>query len=104
MGFLFLVGNKSSSVSNFIKFLLGLSLKVLLSSLNASSNIEVCFFSCMSLCLLFVFCVTLLLRILELGFHDWNWFEDLGYSQKFQNSTAIRKYHKEEQVMNYIYE
>jgi hypothetical protein len=43
-------------------------------------------------------------RIIELGFYDWNWFEDLGHSQKFQNGTSIRKYHKEEQVMNYIYE
>jgi glycosyltransferase involved in cell wall biosynthesis len=43
-------------------------------------------------------------RILELGFHDWNWDEEKGHSQKFQNSTPIRKYYEEEQVMNYIYE
>ncbi len=43
-------------------------------------------------------------RILELGFHDWNWDDDLGHSQKFQNKVPIRKYYEEEQVMNYIYE
>ena len=43
-------------------------------------------------------------RILELGFNDWNWDEDKGHSQKFQNKTPIRKYYEEEQVMNYIYE
>jgi hypothetical protein len=43
-------------------------------------------------------------RIIELGFHDWNWDDALGHSQKYQNSTPIRKFHEEEQVMNYIYE
>lgn len=43
-------------------------------------------------------------RILELGKHDWNWDEEKGYSQKFQNDTPIRKYFKDEQVLNYIYE
>lgn len=43
-------------------------------------------------------------RILELGFHDWNWDDELGHSQKFQNKVPIRKYYEEEQVMNYIYE
>jgi glycosyltransferase involved in cell wall biosynthesis len=43
-------------------------------------------------------------RIQELGFHDWNWDEKLGHSQKFQNRVPIRKYYDEEQVMNYIYE
>jgi pectin methylesterase-like acyl-CoA thioesterase len=43
-------------------------------------------------------------RILELGKHDWNWDDELGHSQKFQNNTSIRKYFKEEQVLNYIYE
>jgi len=43
-------------------------------------------------------------RILELGKHDWNWDDELGHSQKFQNNTPIRKYFKEEQVLNYIYE
>jgi glycosyltransferase involved in cell wall biosynthesis len=43
-------------------------------------------------------------RIQELGFHDWNWDEELGHSQKFQNRVPIRKYYDEEQVMNYIYE
>lgn len=43
-------------------------------------------------------------RIQELGFHDWNWDDELGHSQKFQNKVPIRKYYDEEQVMNYIYE
>jgi len=42
-------------------------------------------------------------RILELGFHDWNWDEVAGHSQRFQNKTPIRKFYEEEQVMNYIY-
>jgi glycosyltransferase involved in cell wall biosynthesis len=43
-------------------------------------------------------------RIIELGFHDWNWSDEDGHSQKFQNKVLIRKYFEEEQVMNYIYE
>jgi len=43
-------------------------------------------------------------RITELGFHDWNWIEEEGHSQKFQNKAPIRKYFDEEEVMNYIYE
>jgi glycosyltransferase involved in cell wall biosynthesis len=43
-------------------------------------------------------------RIQELGFKDWNWDDELGHSQKFQNKTPIRKYFEEEEVMNYIYE
>jgi glycosyltransferase involved in cell wall biosynthesis/SAM-dependent methyltransferase len=43
-------------------------------------------------------------RIIELGFHDWNWSDEDGHSQKFQNRAPIRKYFEEEQVMNYIYE
>lgn len=43
-------------------------------------------------------------RIIELGYHDWNWDEKEGHSQKFQNRTFLRKFHNEEQVMNYIYE
>jgi len=43
-------------------------------------------------------------RIQELGFHDWNWDDELGHSQKCQNGTGIRRYYEEEQVMNYIYE
>ena len=44
-------------------------------------------------------------RILELGFHDWNWDEENQQSiQKFQNQGGLRKYFEEEQVMNYIYE
>ena len=43
-------------------------------------------------------------RIQELGYIDWNWDEEEGHSQKFQNKVSVRKYHNEEQVMNYIYE
>lgn len=43
-------------------------------------------------------------RIIELGFHDWNWDETTKHSQRFQNKVPIRKYYEEEQVMNYIYE
>jgi glycosyltransferase involved in cell wall biosynthesis len=43
-------------------------------------------------------------RILSLGKQDWNWDNELGHSQKFQNSAPIRKYFEEEQVLNYIYE
>jgi glycosyltransferase involved in cell wall biosynthesis len=43
-------------------------------------------------------------RILELGFHDWNWSDELNHSQKFQNKCPIRKFYEDEQVMNYIYE
>jgi glycosyltransferase involved in cell wall biosynthesis len=43
-------------------------------------------------------------RIIELGFEDWNWDEEKRHSQKCQNGVAIKKYYKEEQVMNYIYE
>jgi glycosyltransferase involved in cell wall biosynthesis len=43
-------------------------------------------------------------RILELGFNDWNWDDNEGHSQKFQNRAPIRKYFEEEEIMNYIYE
>ena len=43
----------------------------------------------------------------EMGISDppahWNWNEELGHSQKFQNDVLIKKYFNEEQVMNYIY-
>ena len=42
-------------------------------------------------------------RIIELGFHDWNWDETANHSQRFQNKGNIRKFYDEEQVMNYIY-
>jgi glycosyltransferase involved in cell wall biosynthesis len=42
-------------------------------------------------------------RILQLGYNDWNWDEELQHSQKFQSRTPIRKYFGEEEVMNYIY-
>jgi len=43
-------------------------------------------------------------RILALDKKDWNWDNELGHSQKFQNNTPVRKYFKEEQILNYIYE
>jgi glycosyltransferase involved in cell wall biosynthesis len=43
-------------------------------------------------------------RIAELGFFDWNWNEELGHSNKFQNGGQNARYFEEEQVMNYIYE
>lgn len=43
-------------------------------------------------------------RILELGFKDWNWDEELQQSQKLQSSVPIKKYFEEEEVMNYVYE
>lgn len=43
-------------------------------------------------------------RIISLGFHDWNWFEDKQHSQRFEKPTTILKYYEEEQVLNYIYE
>ena len=42
-------------------------------------------------------------RIIELGFHDWNWDDNVKHSQKFQNLVTVKKYFEEEQVMNYIY-
>jgi glycosyltransferase involved in cell wall biosynthesis len=43
-------------------------------------------------------------RIQELGFQDWNWDEESGHSQKFQNLVVTKKYYVEEQVMNYVYQ
>jgi glycosyltransferase involved in cell wall biosynthesis len=43
-------------------------------------------------------------RILELGFEDWCWDEEREHSHKFQNHQPVKKFFKEEQVMNYIYE
>jgi len=43
-------------------------------------------------------------RIQELGFYDWNWDEESGHSQKFQNLVVTKKYYEEEQVMNYVYQ
>lgn len=42
-------------------------------------------------------------RIIELGFHDWNWDDNVKHSQKFQNLVTVKKYFEEEQVINYIY-
>lgn len=43
-------------------------------------------------------------RIIELGFHDWNWDEVREHSQKFQNKVSIKMYYDKEQIINYIYE
>ena len=43
-------------------------------------------------------------RIIELGFKDWNWDNELGHSQKSSNKVSVIKYYEEEQIMNYIYE
>ena len=43
-------------------------------------------------------------RIIELGFKDWNWDEVNNHSQKFQNKVQIKKYHNDEEIINYIYE
>jgi len=43
-------------------------------------------------------------RILELGYDDWCWIEEKQESHKFQGHQPTKKYHEEEQVMNYIYE
>lgn len=44
-------------------------------------------------------------RILELGFHDWNWDEEKQESaQKYQNHRGPRRFFEDEQVMNNIYE
>ena len=43
-------------------------------------------------------------KINELGYYDWAWNETEGHSFKFQNRVSIKKFHEEEQVMNYIYE
>lgn len=43
-------------------------------------------------------------RIQELGFVDWNWIEEEGNSQKFQNRVGVRRYYDDEQVMSYTYE
>ena len=42
-------------------------------------------------------------RILRLNKLDWNWDKNLLHSQQFQNQTGVRKYHNEEEVLNYIY-
>ena len=43
-------------------------------------------------------------RILDLGFEDWCWDEERQHSHKFQHHQPVKKFHDEEQVMNYIYE
>jgi hypothetical protein len=42
-------------------------------------------------------------KIIEMGKHDWNWVENENCSQKFQNHIFIRKFHSEEEILNYIY-
>lgn len=43
-------------------------------------------------------------KIIEMGKIDWNWVESENCSQKFQNHIFIRKFHKEEEILNYIYD
>ena len=42
-------------------------------------------------------------RIIKMGKNDWNWVENENCSQKFQNHIFIRKFHSEEEILNYIY-
>ncbi len=43
-------------------------------------------------------------KIIEMGKVDWNWVESENCSQKFQNHVFIRKFHEEEEILNYIYD
>jgi glycosyltransferase involved in cell wall biosynthesis len=43
-------------------------------------------------------------RILELGCKDWNWDDIKHTSQKYSNNITIRKFHEQEEILNYIYE
>jgi glycosyltransferase involved in cell wall biosynthesis len=43
-------------------------------------------------------------RILGLGSKDWNWDENRGISQRYSNNITIKKFNKEEEILNYIYE
>ena len=38
-----------------------------------------------------------------MGKNDWSWVENENCSQKFQNHVFIRKFHSEEEILNYIY-
>ena len=42
-------------------------------------------------------------KIIEMGKNDWSWVENENCSQKFQNHVFIRKFHSEEEILNYIY-
>jgi len=42
-------------------------------------------------------------KIIKMGKHDWNWVENENCSQKFQNHIFIRRFHSEEEILNYIY-
>ena len=42
-------------------------------------------------------------KIIKMGKHDWNWVENENCSQKFQNHIFIKKFHSEEEILNYIY-
>jgi hypothetical protein len=42
-------------------------------------------------------------KIIKIGKHDWNWVENENCSQKFQNHIFIKKFHSEEEILNYIY-
>jgi len=43
-------------------------------------------------------------KIIEMGKNDWNWVENENCSQKFQNHIFIKKFHNEEEILNYIYD
>jgi glycosyltransferase involved in cell wall biosynthesis len=43
-------------------------------------------------------------KIIEMGKNDWSWVENENCSQKFQNHIFIRKFHNEEEILNYIYD
>lgn len=42
-------------------------------------------------------------KIIKMGKKDWNWVEEEKCSQKFQNHIFIKKFHNEEEILNYIY-
>lgn len=42
-------------------------------------------------------------KIIEMGKNDWSWVENENCSQKFQNHIFIRKFHNEEEILNYVY-
>lgn len=42
-------------------------------------------------------------KIIGMGKNDWSWVENENCSQKFQNHIFIRKFHNEEEILNYVY-
>ena len=43
-------------------------------------------------------------RIMDLGYHDWNWMDEHGHSFKTLRSYAMPRFGEDEQIINYIYE